>query len=642
MEIPVRTIMRKFLAAVCLAACLVPLLLAEPALAITGAHIVLHPPKTSSFPGMQFSMEVYDPAGNFLEDLLPGEVQVLEDGSPRSVDSLELTQPGLQVIVAINASPVMGNRVAGVTYYEQIRLALTTWAQKQPELSPDDFSIATNTGLQAQRLDQPFEWVQAIQSYQPDLQNLQPSLVSLSQALDLASEPNPNPGMKRAILYISPVPSSATQAGIVNLVQQARQMDVRVFVWAVGTASQSASSALVPLQSLASDTGGEYFFFSGSQAVPDIDAYLQPLRYLYQVNYTSTINQSGEHSLGVRVLRSDLEMESEPQSFNLQVSPPNPIFLSPPGQITIEYIPAAGKDAPTTIAPQTAIIRILVEYPDGHRRQLVLSRLYVDGALVDENTSPPFDAFMWPLDKYTTSASHLLQVEVEDSLGLSAKSIEATVELLLPPAPTSRFAALLADQRVVVGASLGVAGLMLVVVLLVAGRRTLHFLETHRKRRRLKDPVTQPVKIRQEKPSRLRNAAETSATIPRPAPAPLAPAQLVRLDATLVKTGNALPILHDETTFGSDPAQATCALDDPSIHPLHARMVRGTNDVYILSDCGSVAGTWVNYAPVPSQGVNLQHGDRVNIGKLAFRFELAHHAPTRRPVVSPYDEEDSP
>ena len=70
-------------------------------------------------------------------------------------------------------------------------------------ISADDFSLATNTGLQTIRSTDPADWAAAVTNYQPDLLNTTPSLVSLTQALDLAVDPNPNPQMKRAILEFS-------------------------------------------------------------------------------------------------------------------------------------------------------------------------------------------------------------------------------------------------------------------------------------------------------------------------------------------------------------------------------------------------------------------------------------------------------
>lgn len=93
-------------------------------------------------------------------------------------------------------------------------------------------------------------------------------------------------------------------------------------------------------------------------------------------------------------------------------------------------------------------------------------------------------------------------------------------------------------------------------------------------------------------------------------------------------------------TFGSDPRQATCVLDSPTVSALHARLTHTAEGEFILADAGSVAGTWVNYTPASSVGVRLMHGDLIHIGRVTLRFELKTKGETRKITVTPYDEED--
>ena len=53
----------------------------------------------------------------------------------------------------------------------------------------------------------------------------------------------------------------------------------------------------------------------------------------------------------------------------------------------------------------------------------------------------------------------------------------------------------------------------------------------------------------------------------------------------------------------------------------------------------SVAGTWVNYAPVSISGSQLQHGDLIHIAKKGFRFTLSRPTRPRRTVVTPLNDE---
>jgi pSer/pThr/pTyr-binding forkhead associated (FHA) protein len=84
-----------------------------------------------------------------------------------------------------------------------------------------------------------------------------------------------------------------------------------------------------------------------------------------------------------------------------------------------------------------------------------------------------------------------------------------------------------------------------------------------------------------------------------------------------------IPLDGEDITLGSDHYQASIFLDSPSIDPLHSRITRDENGGTWISDLGSVAGTWVNYTPISRNGVRLEAGDLVQIGKLTFRFQPA-------------------
>jgi pSer/pThr/pTyr-binding forkhead associated (FHA) protein len=60
---------------------------------------------------------------------------------------------------------------------------------------------------------------------------------------------------------------------------------------------------------------------------------------------------------------------------------------------------------------------------------------------------------------------------------------------------------------------------------------------------------------------------------------------------------------------------------------------------YWIYDHGSLAGTWVNYVPVSSEGTRLRHGDLIHVGFVTLRFETAHPAPQPAAVTRPYQEE---
>ena len=100
-------------------------------------------------------------------------------------------------------------------------------------------------------------------------------------------------------------------------------------------------------------------------------------------------------------------------------------------------------------------------------------------------------------------------------------------------------------------------------------------------------------------------------------------------------TGNPIPLAEKEMAFGTDPVQSNHVLDDPSIAPLHARLKQVEDGGFVLSDNGSVAGTWVNYDPLPREGHRLESGDVVHFGQLMYSFQYRTPPPVPQPKVTP-------
>jgi hypothetical protein len=158
------------------------------------------------------------------------------------------------------------------------------------------------------------------------------------------------------------------------------------------------------------------------------------------------------------------------------------------------------------------------------------------------------------------------------------------------------------------------------------------------KRQRDQDPVTQPVRIPTSERSPARRPSPFKAWFrwlgwsKRPeTPKPLA--FLTPLDKTGGPTMPApLPIWDGPVTLGRDSLQASLVIDDPSVESLHARLVHEAGSFRLL-DAGSVAGTWVNFTPIPPEGVLLEHADLVYLGRCGFRFTLRVPGRLRKPTV---------
>ncbi|MBN1303391.1 MAG: FHA domain-containing protein [Anaerolineales bacterium] len=594
-----------------------------PVQAQSGAYAALYPADSSQFPQITTLLDVFNDQGQFISGLTPVEVSVLEDGQPRTVDELVEFAVGAQIVVAINPGPSLDIRDGeGLSRYERISLALRNWAQSLPADTQDDLSLVSSTGPILAN-GTPAEWIGAFNGYQPDFDITRPGLQVLNFAFDTANLPPRQPGMKASILLVTPhIEEPNIQPALEAFTTRAIEEHIQVNVWFSDTETQFNHPSALALQAMAQRTGGRYLAFSGVGPLPDPELYLVTLRRVYRLVYTSQLASPGDHQLAVQVITNGMQLVSPEITFPLDIQPPNPILVSPPAQI----VRRAPEDRPfdeEILLPNQQQIEMIIEFPDRHPRPLQRTALYVDGVLVDENLEEPFDVFLWDLELYTTSAQYDLSVEAEDILGLQKQSLTVPVIVTIIYPPGGALAMLVRNNRFITIGAISMAGLVLALILFSGWRRITSLRERRQARATLEDPVTQPVLISPPEPKSAPQKESRSPLIRRQAfKRNAAPAYLVSLDAEGAMTENRIPILGAELTLGTDPIQCSQVLDDTSVSPFHSRVYHSKDGQYFIADNASVAGTWVNYDPISQGGVQLKHGDRINIGQLAFRFSL--------------------
>jgi len=587
------------------------------------------------FPTVAALLDVFDEQGGFITGLSAGDVTILEDGQSRPVNELIETMPPAQIVVAINPGPALDVRNGqGIARIQPVTEVLAGWAGAQPAENPDDLSLVSIAGPIITHA-RPEDWVVSLNSFQPDYRNTTPNVQILSIALNTVNEGTPLPGMKRAILLITPHMEDANiDLTLEALGEQAVNSNVRIFVWLVDSELFFDHPSSTAFKALALQTGGEFFAFPGEEALPDPESYFSPLRHLYSLEYASTLTTSGEHAIVAEVQSSAGTITSEEQTFNLEIEPPNPILVTPPAQI-VRQAPTDDPFNTELLLPEQYDLEAIIEFPDGHPRPLARTTLYVDGQPVAQNDSEPFDSFTWDLTPYDESAEHTLVIEAVDSLGMSKASMGVPVTLTVVHAPTGIQAFLAKYRSYIAFSAIAVTGVILIIILLSGRLRIRSRSQRRADRKRFTDPVTQPVKIQQAEPSSKRRQARRSPWI-RAERWQDAPAHLTRLGANgEPTTGQPIPLNDKETTFGSDPVQAEHVLDHPSIAALHARLKQTAGGDFLLSDNDTVAGTWVNYDPVPEEGRILKHGDVVHFGHLMYRFSLKNPPADAEPKIIP-------
>ena len=606
------------------------------------AYAELASVQVDKFPQITALLDVYDASGKFVSGLRPSDLTVYEDKQPRSVDTLTESDATVQFVLAVNPGPALAVRDGNaIERFTKIVQALGQWAAAQPANSQDDMNLVSLSGSLITHASAK-DWFVSLNSFKPDFRNTTPNLQTLSIALDTATAKTAQPGMKRAILFITPhMDDPNIGNAIAPFIKSALDARVRVFVWFVDGEQYFASASASAFQSLALQTSGAFFAFSGQETLPDLTVDFASLRHLYQLTYTSSLTTGGDHQLGLDVKSPQETISAPEQTFHVDIQPPNPIFVSPPLQI--KRGPPADDPYAEVLQPEKQEIDILIEFPDEHPRPLKRTALYVDGQLVDENTSKPFERFTWDLSLYKKSSQHEIVVEAEDVLGLKKSSLGIPVSLTVTQ-PARGIQALLGRYReyLVLGA-IGLAGLALLFILLwgIIGGRL--FKKRRAARKQFEDPLTQPVVVLTEPPDLRSTATKKSKTTPRrtvwfrPKPAnrmPQAPAYLTRLtNGGEPASALPIPVLEKEMTFGTDPVQSMRVLDDPSISPLHARIKQVAEGVFHIYDHGSIAGTWVNFEPVTREGRRLAHGDRIHFGQLMYRFDLNQPPPEPEPKI---------
>ncbi|HEX9013574.1 MAG TPA: FHA domain-containing protein, partial [Anaerolineaceae bacterium] len=536
----------------------------------------------------------------------------------------------LEISVAVDPAPSMAVYTpSGQTRYDLIAAALTAWAKHPSSGQPDHFNLFAPNSAAATGLSYRSDWLGAFNNLKIDLQTPRPTLYSLTQAVQQAEASPADPGTARAALWITAPPEGTLLASFPGLVGRAQKAGLRLFIWSVSPAVAFHSQSAQALAQAAGQTGGQFFAFSGPEALPDPDSWFNPLRGVYTLRYTSQARTAGSQTVAARVQQAGGDQTSPAQTFQLDFQPPNPILLSPPAVVR-RACPVDCTDPAAQLSPGQVALRILVEFPDQHPRPLAAVRLYVDGKLAAERTSEPFNQVPWDLRGLTSSGTAHLSVEAVDKLGLSRRSLETPVQVEISIARTPAWRKMLNQPGVKPGLAAAAAAVFLGLAFFF-GRRNRGAIEARLRAWRSRLP---PGRTAARSPVRAEAARAGAAHRPWGAPAGKPTARLIRLDEAGQPTvAPPVPLAGREVTFGRDPGRAEIILDEPSADALHASLVPDGKGGWSVMDKGSTAGTWVNYAPVPPEGAALEHGDVIHLGLAAFRYEVVGNPPRRQVVI---------
>lgn len=601
-----------------------------------------------SFPQITANLDVYDGEGNFVHDLTTEDVRAVEDGREIPPDQLTESNNGAQFVVAVNMGPVYAIKNGeGQSRYELIDQRLRLWIDQYPDQANDDLSLLTNEGVSDVHLNQPVAWLSSFQAYQPDFEASLPSLNVLADAIVVASDSLPREGMGRGVLLITPLPGEDSLGILPSLLEMAKQSDVRVYLWVVSSQAYFDSDRAARLDQFAAETGGKTFYFSGDETLPNVESYIDSLRYTYTLAYQSQISSGDTHQLAAHIEAPGLDVTTDPVEFSLSVQPPNPIFVTPP--LEIQRTPTSmdlTSDEGIDYEPDQQTLEILIEFPDGQSRPLERTILYVDGEIAEENLAPPFDRFSWDLSPYQATGSHLIQVEAIDTLGLSGTSIEHEVDVRVSQPQQNLFADFQQYPLILMGIGLAVTAGIVVLVFLQRGtiqpRITGRLSKEENGKRQQK--ANREATIAETKPSPIEEKAQKnrfSQWMDRFSWPRREGGESMREAHLLVVNGGGererIPLNQSELTFGSDKTLSTITLEDSSVAPLHARIRKLDGERYQIVDEGATAGTWVNYEPIGADGHPLNHGDIIHVGRVRFDYRQSESIPLPQLKITPQE-----
>ncbi|MFT3892112.1 MAG: hypothetical protein QM730_10805 [Anaerolineales bacterium] len=170
----------------------------------TAAYAEIQSINVDKFPQVSALVDVFNANGQFITGLKSSDMTIYEDGEQRKANTLSQVPSPVQIVVAINPGPALAIKDgSGAQRIQRVTDTLTQWIGSQHPDQSDDLSLISLSGSLISHANA-HDWTVSLNAFKPDFRNTVPNLQTLSIALDTVSATSPQPGMKRAVLFISP------------------------------------------------------------------------------------------------------------------------------------------------------------------------------------------------------------------------------------------------------------------------------------------------------------------------------------------------------------------------------------------------------------------------------------------------------
>jgi len=562
--------------------------------------IVVQTPNTDSLPTVTVDFKLPDCGISGCDSLTTEQLEIYENG--KQVDIFELSRQyrGILFTLLVNPSSELDLCDAtGISRYDKLSESLREWISNRSFQGEDGWSLVTNEGIEVRYAASSKEWISGLNAYQPNFRALQPNLIGLESAIQMLAERVVSLGMDKMLLFITTPPTPEQIEAVKVLAAQASESHVIVNVWMVSDPHYLTNEQGNVLMDMAAMTGGEFFHYTGVEAIPNPQDYLSSLGSFFTAKYESRLTQSGTYPLRVEVTFDDLQLSGESQPFTIDIQPPNPIFISPQTEVTYQ-VQSEKRGAAVLLKPENITWQIMIAFPDGYPREIVTSRLYIDGNIVDVNAVPPFDTFTWEIPSQFEAGEHTIQVEVVDTLGLSARTNLTPLRVNYHQPERISGTSIQRIIFILIGFLLG--GSLFLFIIWLARR-----FEPQRSIKQVKDTV-----FRRDAVSHSTNTL--SAPHPKPTLATLMPLD----DET---EAQAIPLRHRTTTLGSNPDRVQALIIGEEVQAIHA-LIQIKEKKFWIQDLNSHSYTWVNYRIIGTENVQIYPGDLIHFGSTGFRFTI--------------------
>ncbi len=582
----------------------------------------------AEFPNLNVYVSVTDATGLPITGLSADDITFTEDGQPTRPLTLTVVELGVQVVFVIDSSAAFKARDGnGVTRLEFIQQALSDFALNTMRDGLDDVTLLAPERLLIGHSASGGEISATVNTYTTEFGGAADPLSIVNLALDYAASLTPRPGMAQAVVLISNGYTGAdVEARIADLTARANAARVPIHTLFVGPPGAGDTASAQALRVLSEQTQGQRLIYESPASFTPLFTQLADARTQYRLTYRSGIAATAQHTLSANITLADgATLTSNELMFPLRVEPPT---------VTLAGLPA---EIPSALAAAIAV-PFIVDFSDNHPRGLRLAQLVVDGQVVHTLEAAPFDTLTWPV---ADSATHTVQVNVTDELGLSASSESQSIAITILTEPVTAIEATPTpptspelNWTLVLG-----AGALLLVGLGLTGWWAMG---------RLRPavgalPTVPAMPIRPDAPA---DTTMPMPTLPKTAPLVRPPAKprprlritrprgagvespqgLAYLEVVESGGGGAaradIELLGPVQHLGRDAALAEIVFPDRSVSRRHARLESAPEGVFRIFDEGSTSGTWVNFTLVPAaEGWELKHGDLINLGRVQLRFK---------------------